>query len=142
MLNYKKNLDLIFTKLENNSWVYKESINKIKTIKKIKFHTINSDPIDIEGKVNLYKVNTKNKKTLIYTWKINQNISSKSIYTNYQSNDLYTIHERLIIELDVLDNKHFDNIINITLTGENIVDIKKFNIINQIKDCYYVSSRS
>ena len=142
LLNYNRNLDLIFTKHKKNSWLYKESINKIKTIKEIKFHTINSDPIYIEGKINLYKVNTRNKKKLIYTWKINQNISSKSIYTNYQSNDLHTLHEKLIVELDVFDNKHLDDIISITLTGNNIVDIEKFNIINQIKDCYYVSTRS
>ena len=144
LLNYNKNLDLNFTKHKINSWQFKEDYNEIdiKSINEIKFHTINRNPIYIEGKINLYKVNTRNKKKLIYTWKINQNISSKSIYTNYQSNDLHTLHERLIVELDVFDNKHLDNIISITLTGNNIVDIEKFNIINQIKDCYYVSTRS
>jgi hypothetical protein len=96
----------------------------------------------MEGKINLYKVNSKNKKNLIYTWKINQNISTKSFYTNNTTNDLYSIHEKLIIELDILDNKILDEIVNITLRGKNIVDIEKFNIINQIGDCYYVSARN
>lgn len=144
LLNYNKNLDLNFTKHKINSWQFKEDYNEIdiKSINEIKFHTINNDTRYMEGKINLYKVNSKNKKNLIYTWKINQNISTKSFYTNNTTNDLYAIHEKLIIELDILDNKILDEIVNITLRGKNIVDIEKFNIINQIGDCYYVSARN
>ena len=144
LLNYNKNLDLNFTKKKINSWQFKEDYKEIniKSINEIKFHTINNDTRYMEGKINLYKVNSRNKKTLIYSWKINQNISTKSFYTNNTTNDLYAIHEKLIIEFDILDNKILDGIVNITLRSKNIVDIEKFNIINQIGDCYYVSARS
>ena len=144
LLNYSKKSDLFFTKQKMNSWQFEEDFKEIniKSINEIKFHTVNSDPRYIVGKINLYKVNTKNKKTLIYTWQIDQDISKKSSYTINKNYDLRTIHEKLIIELDVLDDKNLKDIINITLTGDNIIDIEKFNIINKIGDCYYVSARN
>ena len=142
LLNYKKNLDLFFTKENNNTWVYKESVNKLKSIDQIKINTYNGESVYMQGKINLYKVDTKNKKKLIYSWMINQNIDVKSIKTNYQSNKLHTVHERLIIELEVTDNTYLNEISSIILSGKNIVDIDKFNIINQIQNCYYVSTRN
>ena len=144
LLNYNKNLSLFFTKQKMNSWQFKEDYKEIniKSINEIKFHTVNNDPRYIVGKINLYKLNTKNKKTLIYTWEIDQDISKKSFYTNNKTYNLRTIHETLIIELDIMDNKTLEDIINITIKGDNIIDIEKFNIINQIGDCYYVSTRN
>jgi hypothetical protein len=144
LLNYSEYLDLNFTKQNINSWEFKEDYKEIniKSINQIKFHTVNDDARYIEGKVNLYTVNNKNKITLIYSWRINQNISTQSLYINNLANDLSHIHKKLIIKLDILDNKVLDDITNITLRSKNIIDIEKFNIINQIGDCYYVSARN
>jgi hypothetical protein len=142
LLNYSKKLDFTFTKERKNTWTLHNSIQKTKSINKIEFITINNNDTFINDTLNLYKIDTRNKKKLIYKTKINQIINSNPIFTNYITDDLNSYFGNFLIEFDNPNNNNLKNIKNIIITADNSFNIKKYKIINQEKNCYYVSSRN
>jgi len=142
LLNYEKNLNFTFTKQKNNTWTLYETIQKTKSINKIKFVTINNNDTYINDTLNLYKIDTRNKKELIYKIRINQIINLNPISTNYKTNDLNSYFDSFLIEFDNPNNKNLKNIKNIIISSDNSFNIENYKIINQEKNCYYVSSRN
>jgi len=142
LLNYKKELNFTFKKEKKNSWILNETIQKVKSIKKIEFVTVNNQEIHINDTLNLYKIDTKNKKKLIYKKRIDQIINSNPIFANYKTNNLNSYFGSFLIEFDNLNNKKLENIKNIVITSDSNFNIDDYEIINQEKNCYYVSSRN
>jgi len=142
LLNYKRDVNFIFNKIKKNIWTFNDQIQKTKSIKKIEFTTIYNDETYINGTLNLYKVNSKKQKKLIYKKKINQIINSKPININFKTENFNSYFGTFLIEFDNLQNDNLKNIRNITLSTDNYFNIENYEIINQEKNCYYVSSRN
>ena len=142
LLNYKKNLNFIFNKQKKNSWSFDDQIQKTKSIKKIEFTTIYNDETYIEGTLKLYKVNSMKQKKLIYKKKINQIINSQPININFKTEKFNSYFGTFLIEFDNLKNDNLKNIRKIILSTDNYFNIENYEIINQEKNCYYVSSRN
>ena len=141
-MNYKKELNFTFKKEKKNSWILNETIQKVESIKKIEFVTVNNQEIHINDTLNLYKIDTKNKKKLIYKKRIDQIINSNPIFANYKTNNLNSYFGSFLIEFENLNNKKLENIKNIVITSDSNFNIDDYEIINQEKNCYYVSSRN
>tara|TARA_B110001450_G_C17516068_1_gene438501 strand:+ start:11 stop:748 length:738 start_codon:yes stop_codon:yes gene_type:complete len=147
LLNYKKDFNYIFTKQKINSWVFKDIIQNTKSINKIKFKTVNNDDTFLNGTLNLYKINSNwkyssGKKDLIYKKKINQIVNSNPIIIDFKTKKFNSYFGSFLIEFENLKNNNLDNIQSIILNSNNYINIENYKIINQDKDCYYVSSRN
>ena len=142
LLNYKKTLSFIFNKQKKNEWTFNDQIQKIESINKIEFTTIYNDETYIDGILSLYEVNSRKQKKLIYKKNINQIINSKPININFKTEDFNTYFGSFLIEFDSLKNDNLKNIKNIIISTDNYFNIENYEIINQEKNCYYVSSRN
>jgi hypothetical protein len=81
-------------------------------------------------------------KKLIYKKKINQVINSEPININFKTENLNSYFSTFSIEFDNLKNNNLKNVNNIILSTDNYFNIENYEIINQEKNCYYVSSRN
>jgi len=142
LLNYKRELNFKFSKQTKNTWTFTDQIQKTKSINKIEFTTINNEETHIDGLLNLYKVNSMKQKKLIYKKKINQVINSEPININFKTENLNSYFSTFSIEFDNLKNNNLKNVNNIILSTDNYFNIENYEIINQEKNCYYVSSRN
>jgi hypothetical protein len=142
LLNYKKTLSFIFNKQKKNEWTFNDQIQKIESINKIEFTTIYNDETYINGTLNLYEINSRKQKKLVYKKKINQIINSKPINIDFKTENFNSYHGTFLIEFDNLQNNNLKNINNIILSSNNYFKIENYKIINQEKNCYYVSSRN
>ena len=142
LLDYKRELNFKFSKKTKNIWTFTDQIQKTKSINKIEFTTINNEETHIEGTLNLYKVNSMKQKKLIYKKKINQVINSGPININFETENFNSYFGTFLIEFDNLKNDNLKNINNIILSTKNYFNIDNYKIINQEKNCYYVSSRN
>jgi len=142
LLNYKREFNFIFNKKKKNIWTFNNQIQKTKSIEKIEFTTIYNDETYIEGTLSLYVVNSMKQKELIYKRKINQIINSQPININFKTEKFNSYFGTFLIEFDNLKNDNLTNIKNIILSSKNYFNIDNYKIINQEKNCYYVSSRN
>jgi len=142
LLNYKKNLSFKFNKQKKNLWTFNDQVQKTKSIEKIEFTTIYNEETYIDGTLNLYEINSRNQKKLIYKKKINQIINSNPININFKTENFNSYFGTFLIEFDNLENDNLKNIRNIILSTENYFNIENYEIINQEQNCYYVSSRN
>ena len=97
--------------------------------------------------MNLYKINSNwkyssGKKDLIYKKKINQIVNSNPIIIDFKTKKFNSYFGSFLIEFENLKNNNLDNIQSIILNSNNYINIENYKIINQDKDCYYVSSRN
>ena len=137
LLNYVKNNNIKFKKKNSNNWISSKDVVYTTGINSIKFNI--SKKTKLNAKINIFH-NINNQKKILETIKINQTIyPNEKIILNLTTNKLNNRTNRLILGIDFSDIKNFELINDITIDLQNKFNIDKLKIIENHKDCYYVS---
>ena len=134
-LNYKKNLNLKFSK-KNNIFISNNNIQHSNKIKSINFKV--SKNFKINHLIKVYKI-VDNKKIEIFQKKLSEELNSnKIIDLNFKTEKINSRWENIIIEIQDLEVSKLKLIDQITFNLQNKYIFSDSQVIEKFNNCYYV----